>query len=109
MNATCASPRPPEKSAFEQVHRASEFGALNLVKTPYFGNFVPLLTLSHLSGSRSIQESSIANLHKNANKAIVGNRFLHCGNEVYFWADSWAACAAPCRAPRRPGAFASAV
>jgi hypothetical protein len=26
----------PQKSAFEQVHWVSEFGGLNLVKTPFF-------------------------------------------------------------------------
>jgi hypothetical protein len=39
----------------------------------------------------------------------VGNGRLHYHNEVYFWPDSWAARVAPRRAPRRPGAFASAV
>jgi hypothetical protein len=28
----------PAKSSFEQVHRVSEFGGLNLVKTPFSGN-----------------------------------------------------------------------
>ena len=28
----------PRKSGFEQVHRVSEFGGLNLVKIPFSGN-----------------------------------------------------------------------
>jgi hypothetical protein len=29
----------PAKSGFEQVHRVSEFGGLNLVKIPFFVHF----------------------------------------------------------------------
>jgi hypothetical protein len=29
----------PQKSHFEQVHRVSEFGGLNLVKIPFFVHF----------------------------------------------------------------------
>ena len=65
---------------------------------------------NHLSDLRSMHESiSSEFLHENTNEAIVGNGRLHYHNEVYFWPDSWAARAAPRRAPRRPGAFASAV
>ena len=30
---------PPAKSGFEQLHRARRFGASNLVKTPFQGNY----------------------------------------------------------------------
>jgi hypothetical protein len=41
----------PVKSYFEQVHRVSEFGGLNLVKTPFQGGHDRTLTFLELHTS----------------------------------------------------------
>ncbi len=44
-----------------------------------------------------------------SNSAIPGMVACEHHNGAYFWPESSAACAVPCSAPCRPGAFASAV
>src|ERR1035437_1898883 len=86
--------------AYKILHTTGEVQAADHLSIPVFRELrssphaKPLIRLT--VDTRVINSEST----QKCQQGVVGNRFLHCGNEVYFWADSWAACATPCRAPR---------